>query len=515
LKGSKTDADLSMLTNFFEANRSLFKTLAETWLNSDAMQFSVWSGSRQLAAWPPSAHHDEAYIYEDIMVKGIKLGELRLAGQLDAAAARRLHMDAAFLSSMAAQESDISAMASELIDTRDQLVALYNLSQNTGTSLDLDQSLEYLASEAHHLTQSTGAFVTIQYKNAPTHIAYSPNQRIEEHRILQYFDELKANEHGFLFVDGKDHPGEEENLLILSFRVRGATAAAIGIHTNVSRAALSPMIKLLRTIAEYTGTHIQNLIMMRESMELAKLHIEMDLARNVQSSLLPTHTPLVTGLDIWAESRPASVVGGDFYDFIDKSGKPMIFTVGDISGKGMPASMPMAMTRALIRAQANAYQLPTPQTILRSSNAALYDDFNQLGVFATVFIGQYNHSGNELLFANAGHSPVIYCPSHGGARLIQASDIPVGMLPGTPYENHLLHLAPDDVLVVGTDGLYEVSNGQDQLLGYECLIEQVVSLARGTAKEIAEGLLSSVANYRGNQAQEDDQTLIVFKRTNP
>jgi phosphoserine phosphatase RsbU/P len=506
-----------MLGNFLEANRALFSTLADTWLNSDTVMFSVWMDHRLLVCWPPSARNVEPCLVEDILIKGKKIGELRVAGKCDAATASRLRMDASFLSNLAAQETDMGAMASELIDTRDQLVALYNLTQTTGTSLDLDQSLVYLSYETYDLTQSLAAFIAVKLEGAPAHITYHPHQLLEDHCIVAYLEDLKSDERDFIFIENSQtgDPCEEQNLLILPYKVRGVEIAAIGIHTKVGRSALSPVIKLLRTIAEYAGAHIQNMLMVQESMRLNKLEVEMELARNVQISLLPTHTPLITGLDIWADSRPASVVGGDFYDFIERSGKPLTFTVGDISGKGMPASLPMAMTRTVIRSQVNAYQLPTPQNILRSSNAALYEDFNQLGVFATVFIGQYNRSGNELLFANAGHSPVIYCPNKGRAQLIEASDIPVGMLPGTPFENHLLRLSPNDVLVVGTDGLYEVRNGQDQLLGYDCLIDQVVSLSHGTAKEIAVGILDSIANYRGAQAQEDDQTLIVIKRTYP
>jgi phosphoserine phosphatase RsbU/P len=504
-----------MLGNFLEANRSLFSTLADTWLNSDADVFSVWAEHDLLVCWPPSAIHVKPCLVEDILVKGRKVGELRVSGKCDSAASDRLRMDASFLSNLASQESDMGAMASELIDTRDQLVALYNLTQTTGTSLDLEQSLVYLAYQSFDLTQCIAAFIAIQLEGAPARFAYHPRQVLDDYCVIQYLEELKSDPRDFLFIEdsGNGHPCEEHNLLILPFKVRGAESAVIGIHTRVSRSALSPIIKLIRTIAEYAGAHIQNMLLVQESLQLTKLQVEMELARNVQLSLLPMTIPTISGLDIWAESRPASVVGGDFYDFIEKSGRPLTFTVGDISGKGMPASLPMAMTRTLIRSQVNSYQLPTPQNILRSSNTALYNDFNQLGVFATVFVGQYNHSGNELLFANAGHSPVIYCPNKGRAQLIEASDIPVGMLPGTPFENHLLRLAPNDILVVGTDGLYEVRNGQDQLLGYDCLIDHVVALSHGTAKEIGQGLLDSVLNYRGTQAQEDDQTLIVFKRS--
>ena len=153
-------------------------------------------------------------------------------------------------------------------------------------------------------------------------------------------------------------------------------------------------------------------------------------------------------------------VGGDFYDFLHLDGRPFTFTVGDISGKGLPAALLMAMTRTVIRAKVHDAPTPTPEHVVGRSNKELYDDFTEVNMFATVFVGQYQPLNREMLYANAGHSPVIYCPAGGKARLLKADGTAVGILPTSLSENQRLIFRPGDVLVVATDGLNEAHNEQ-------------------------------------------------------
>ena len=118
--------------------------------------------------------------------------------------------------------------------------------------------------------------------------------------------------------------------------------------------------------------------------DLARLTLEMDLARRVQFSLLPKNPPSIPGLDLSGFFQPASHVGGDFYDFIDSPDQSLTFFVGDVSGSGMPAAMLMTMTRAILRAETNSPVVPTPETILQDANAKLLADFVQAGMFVTV-----------------------------------------------------------------------------------------------------------------------------------
>jgi phosphoserine phosphatase RsbU/P len=501
-----------MLADFVKSNRSLIISLGRNWLQAGAAHFSIWADGKLLDSWPQHPASAET-VNAEIRVNGRVIGEVKLAGKNEATIASRLQMDADFLSILVARESDMNAMTSELLDTRDQLIALYNLTQKKWTSLDLDSTLEHLAEATANLTRSEAAFVAIQLEQKPFQFATSPADALDWSSVTNHVEALKEKRSQYLIVEDVFVPfgSPSPQTVLLNFQVRGADTAVIGIRTCVSQSALSPVIKLLQTIAGYTGSRIENLLMVQESVELARLHAEMELARHVQSNLLPETTPIVPGINIWAVSRPASFVGGDFYDIVSVANRPLTFTVGDISGKGFPASIPMAMARILIRYHINEFPNASTKAILSSMNLQLYEDFNRLGIFATLFICQYNPQMGSLAYSNAGHSPVIYCPSQRSPYLIQADGIPIGLMTDSTYEDNSLLFEEGDVLVIGTDAFYEAFNKQEQAYSLERLMELVKSLAHLQPDAIGEALLAAIENFQGDKAQDDDQTLIIIK----
>jgi sigma-B regulation protein RsbU (phosphoserine phosphatase) len=171
----------------------------------------------------------------------------------------------------------------------------------------------------------------------------------------------------------------------------------------------------------------------------------------------------------------------------------------------------MAMTRTVIRAKANDMPAPTPEIVVGRSNEELYDDFTDVNMFATVFVGQYDTSKRELLYANAGHSPVIFCPQGGKARLLEADGTPVGILPESLSEDQRLTFRPGDLLVVATDGLSEAHNTNNEMFGYDRLLDLTQSLADKPAKEIVAALSHAIQDFSAGKHQDDDQTLIVLK----
>jgi sigma-B regulation protein RsbU (phosphoserine phosphatase) len=311
--------------------------------------------------------------------------------------------------------------------------------------------------------------------------------------------------------DSENETTAVRNILLVPINIRNAGQAVIGLLNKTEGEFTSPDIKLAGAVAEFTGAQIENVIMYQLNMEQAKLKTEMDLAKRIQDHLLPQTHPQVVGVDMWAASRSASRVGGDFYDFIMRTKQPFTFTVGDISGKGIPAALLMAMTRTVIRTKTNVVSLPSPQVILSRTNEELYDDFTELSMFATVFVGQYDPVTRQLLYANAGHSPVIYCPAGGAARLLQADGTPVGVLPMSLSEDHCLTFSDGDVLVVATDGFSEARNVAGEEFGYDEFTDLVQSLVGLPARAFAEKLYQIVEEFADGESQSDDQTLVVLK----
>lgn len=251
--------------------------------------------------------------------------------------------------------------------------------------------------------------------------------------------------------------------------------------------------------------------MIPTSYDWNKLQAELELARQIQFSLLPKVLPNVQGLDLWASSQAATAVGGDYYDFISKPDTPLTVVIGDISGKGVPAALLMNITRSIIRSVANEQHRPTPGEIISRANALLYDDFTRANMFATVFIGRYQPGSRLVSYANAGHSPIIYRAAHRKAVLLKADGPPLGIYNNSFSKERRLNLHGGEVLVAGTDGLSEARNTEDQQFGHWRLLELIDSLYEQPARIIGESLQASVWEFTGNRKQDDDQTLIVMK----
>ena len=242
-----------------------------------------------------------------------------------------------------------------------------------------------------------------------------------------------------------------------------------------------------------------------------RMKSDMDVAANIQLQLLQQKIPRVEGLDLYARSMPALQIGGDFYNFnVHKQGS-LVFAAGDVSGKGLPAAMLMAMTRIVLHGAARFMPKVNPKVLLSRINEDLYDDFTDLGMFATTFVGCYEPASHQLTYANAGHSPVLYCPLGGPATMLEADGPAVGILPLNLCENVCIDFLPGDVLAVATDGFSEAANAQGEMYGYERLCRLLEQLAPLNAEQIASEMFHSIVQFSAGQDQSDDQTIIILK----
>ncbi len=250
---------------------------------------------------------------------------------------------------------------------------------------------------------------------------------------------------------------------------------------------------------------------------LRLLEADLDLAWQVQSSLLPRTMPQLHGLDVFATSRPARYLGGDFYDFIDESTERLAFSLGDVAGKGASAALLMSALHQSVRTAAALLSCWKPSDLLTYVNKDLFNTLAATQRFVTTFVGWYDRPNCELTYANAGHGIVLHCPYRQPARLLSAENLPLGIFSDTTYSDRTLQLAPGDLLVIATDGLPEAGSPSGELFGYERLTQLVERVAAGSAEEIGYALLNAVhdfhANSRGQMLpQEDDQTLLVIKQ---
>lgn len=412
-------------------------------------------------------------------------------------------------------EKDLQALeglTAELVQTRDQLVALYQVSQASRGCWQVEQVLERTVETIERLVSAQAVLLSIQPEDQDSFTFQTPQNFLDQ----EIFEQV-------LFCpQGKDllaagHFGAVRSVaslrvLVLPLDIRGATQATLGLVFEKQQQLKSPEIKLARAIADYAGAQIENVLLFQASLELTRLETEMDLAHQVQRRLLPQRVPVTPGLQIWGASQPAHRVGGDFFDFVPNAEDHVLnFLVGDISGKGLSAALIMAMTRTILRSEIQDAQGENPQVVLQRANSALYEDFLEQNMFATVLVGSYHPQSRLLEFANAGHSPVVYLPLDGAARLVEPDGTPLGILHQTLSQKQSLVLQNGDIFMVGTDGITEAENEIGQRYGIDRMLDTIHQIKHLPAARLGQRLVEDVKLFSGRRPAADDLTLLVLK----
>jgi sigma-B regulation protein RsbU (phosphoserine phosphatase) len=243
--------------------------------------------------------------------------------------------------------------------------------------------------------------------------------------------------------------------------------------------------------------------------EKERLERELELAREMQQSILPDEFPQLPGFDGKARSRPARKVGGDFYDVILLDKDRVGLVMADVSDKGMPAALFMALTHSLIRAEARRH--PSPEQVVRNVNRLLLE-MNRSGEFVTVFYGVLDVAHRTLCFVRAGHDrPLVYSPHSGECRFLEGDGMLLGLFDPVRLEEVCLELQPGDVLVLYTDGVTDAQSPDGQFFGKERLQQAVCAAGDKSAPELCDFVFRCVDQFQAGAEQYDDTALLVAR----
>ena len=247
-----------------------------------------------------------------------------------------------------------------------------------------------------------------------------------------------------------------------------------------------------------------------EETTAAKERIESDLriARNIQMSMVPSLFPERDDLDLFASMTPAKEVGGDLYGYI-LLGDLLYFCLGDVSGKGVPASLFMAQATRLFRTL--AAQRMQPAEIATHINDALSGDDNEQGMFVTMFIGLVDLTTGHLNFCNAGHNPPVLIGDGKTVFLEMIPNLPIGLMPEFDYEGEEIADISNQPLFVYTDGLNEAENREQVQFSDERLLEILETTPFESSKQTIELLATEVEKHRNGADPNDDLTMLCVK----
>jgi len=287
-------------------------------------------------------------------------------------------------------------------------------------------------------------------------------------------------------------------------------------------------------IANQSASAIESALLAQQAVEQERLAQEVRVARDIQTSLLPSTAPRIPGWDIAAAWRSARAVGGDFYDFWTlglqsdglspkegstaetgsglhgaADGTQFGFVVADVSDKGVPAALFMSLSRSLMRAA--ALDGSPPAVAVARANRWITRD-SQSGMFVTLFYGLIQVATGFLRFTNAGHNLPLLLRQDGTVETLGTSGMALGVIEEAPFRESQVLLEADDVVVCYTDGVTEAINTGEEEYGVERLTEVVRRFRDRSSDVIVQAILSELAAYTGDRPAFDDVTVVVLKR---
>jgi sigma-B regulation protein RsbU (phosphoserine phosphatase) len=276
-------------------------------------------------------------------------------------------------------------------------------------------------------------------------------------------------------------------------------------------------IRLLDSVAAQTGLALENArltaAVAAEVAARAKQTRDIEIARDVQQRLLPQEFPPIPGFDYAGACRAALGVGGDYYDFIRLSKTHLGIAIGDVSGKGIPASLLMATLRAYLRGAQTIHHQADLTEVMRNLNTLVYES-SAANRYATFFYGEIDVASRMLTYVNAGHNPpMLFRQAAGGwnvTRLDTGGPV-IGLIEECVYRQGSVMLATGDILVAFTDGISEAMNAADEEWGEERLVDAVGPNGAMPARTLIDRLMTSADAFVAGAPQHDDMTLLVVR----
>jgi sigma-B regulation protein RsbU (phosphoserine phosphatase) len=267
--------------------------------------------------------------------------------------------------------------------------------------------------------------------------------------------------------------------------------------------------RLLAIIASQSAQIVENARLYEEEKAYLSIKEQIRLAYQIQKDLLPKAPPDIPGYDIAARSIPAQMVGGDYYDFIRVRDGRWAICLGDVSGKGLPASLLMANLQATLRGQ-TLVNSPVHEAISRS-NKLLFESTDP-EKFATLFYGVLDPVTHDMAYCNAGHEiPFVFSGEEKPSRL-ETGGIALGVLDVFPYSEDAVRLRAGDLLIIYSDGIPDANNQFDQPFGESRFVSLVRQFRDQPAAVIIDKIVEAVQEHESGTERLDDLTLVVVKR---
>jgi sigma-B regulation protein RsbU (phosphoserine phosphatase) len=408
----------------------------------------------------------------------------------------------------------------------ERLALLYRLSQTFNSSLDLDQVLNLVMDEVIAVTGAERGFLTLREANGSLmfRVARGMDQKTiddPQFQISRSVVERVAQEgEPILTSDAQrdDRFSARQSVMILGLRailcvplkIRDQVLGVVYVDNRLQTGIFTEAdLELLTAIASSAAIAIENARLYQVAVEKGRMERELQMAREVQSSLLPQETPQVPGWEFAARWQPAREVAGDYYDFIPLDDGQLGLVIADVSDKGMPAALFMACTRSVVRASLS--RAASPAEAMAHANRLICADAGS-GMFVTLFYALLDPATAEMTYVNAGHNPpLFYRADQDQLTILTRTGMALGVLEDSPFEQRVLHLNPGDFIVLYTDGVTDATDAEQQEFGMERLERIVLDHRQAPVVELMAALEQAIQDFVGSTAPFDDLAIVVAK----
>ena len=307
-------------------------------------------------------------------------------------------------------------------------------------------------------------------------------------------------------------PGRKETqseITVPIFR-DGKTIGALNVESDWLAAFEPGDIEILNFFAEAAAISIEKALLHYQIIEKKKIEEQLQLAKDVQLSLLPSSDPEIKGYQFASLCIPTYEIGGDYFDYIILDDERLAVVVADVSGDGVPAALIMAAFRALLRS--NAKFISEPNKLMKLMNEQV-SEFMRKRDFISIFYGILNHKTHSFIYCNCGHNPALLWSSNK-TKLLEGGDPSLNLIKDAEFKSYEIQLNKKDQILFYTDGVVEVFSKDKQQFGLDRLIHLFeTNIVKTPDKMIAE-VISSTKVFSSSDFYKDDFTLLVLKRNN-
>jgi phosphoserine phosphatase RsbU/P len=409
----------------------------------------------------------------------------------------------------------------------DRLTLLLHLTQAFNSSLNLDEVLDRVMDEVISAVHAERGFVMLRETDG--RLTFQTARGMDQSTIDTPRFQVSRSVVESVANDGQPvltndamrdsrFSGRESvmmlglrSILCSPLRVQDKIIGAIYVDNRLQAGIFTQEdLDLLSAIASSAAIAIENARLYKVAVEKGRMDRELEMARRVQSSLLPDDTPALPGWEFAACWQPAREVAGDYYDFPPCPREKTGLVVADVTDKGMPAALFMALTRSAIRS--NVCAAASPAEGIAGANRLICAESTR-GLFVTLFFGVLDPASGDITYVNAGHNPpLFYRAAEDDLTLLKATGMPLGIDPAANFGQRTIHMQPGDFLVLYTDGITEAFDENMTEFGIDRLQRVVYDVRSASVEEIQSSLLRTVNDFIENTAPADDITMIVVKR---